>query len=194
MSYQCASALVSQPPFNREDVTRQAGRRFSSQTSSRHKMDTLTFIAKLVEFSAWPIASVAVILLLRKEIRRLLLLVRKLKAGPIEAEFEREVIELSESTKSLPAPPALPPSITLEKEALARLAKVNPRSAILEAWREVEASALRAVEQKNVSIPDRAIDSPAAAIRALAKENQLSEPPRESWRLFGLSHAAIAVA
>ena len=54
-------------------------------------MDTLTFIAKLVEFLAWPTAAVIVVVLLRDELRRLLSLVKKLKAGPVEAEFEREV-------------------------------------------------------------------------------------------------------
>jgi hypothetical protein len=137
-------------------------------------MDALTFIAKLVEFSAWPAASVVVVLLLRKEIRRLLLLVKKFKAGPIEAEFEREIIELSESTKSLPMPSALPPSITIEKEALVSLARIDPRAAIVEAWREVEATVLHTVDQQKLSIPDRDLGSPAAIIRALAREGLLS--------------------
>ncbi|WP_276968485.1 hypothetical protein, partial [Metallibacterium scheffleri] len=65
-------------------------------------MDTLTFIAKVIEFAAWPIAAVALVAMLRAEIKSLLPHVKRLKAGPVEAEFEREVKELEATAKTQP--------------------------------------------------------------------------------------------
>ena len=52
-------------------------------------MDFLAFIAKITEFTAWPLASVAMVVLLREQVGKSLPTLRKLKAGPIEAEFEQ---------------------------------------------------------------------------------------------------------
>ena len=70
-------------------------------------MDILTFITKLIEFTAWPIAAVALVAMLRTEIKSLLPYVKKLKAGPVEAEFEREIKELEATAKAQPQ--LLPP-------------------------------------------------------------------------------------
>ena len=101
-------------------------------------MDTLTFRSKLVEFLAWPAAAILLVFLLRDEIRRLAPNLKKLKAGPVEAEFEREIKELRASAdeqEDLLPPPEGP---TPEKQMLLQLVQINPRSAILEAWRGVE--------------------------------------------------------
>lgn len=52
-------------------------------------MDWLTFISKLIEFLAWPIALTAVALILKKEIKALLPLITKLEAGPLKVEMAR---------------------------------------------------------------------------------------------------------
>jgi hypothetical protein len=62
-------------------------------------MDTLSFIAKLIEVLAWPGAIVTVVLLLRKELKQLVPLLRKVKAGPVEAEFEREIAQLERAAR-----------------------------------------------------------------------------------------------
>jgi hypothetical protein len=54
-------------------------------------MDWLSFIASVLASVAWPAAMLCVVLLLRKELVARLPFLRKLKAGPVEAEFEREV-------------------------------------------------------------------------------------------------------
>jgi len=104
-------------------------------------MDVLAFIAKLVEALAWPLASVVLVALLRREIRSLLPFVKRFKAGPLEAEFEREVRELRSSVEE---------GVNVKHEELAasqstavKLAELNPRSAILEAWREIETTGRR---------------------------------------------------
>lgn len=137
-------------------------------------MDWFTFVEKLIGHLAWPVGAVVAVALLRNEIKQLLPFVKRLKAGPVEAEFEREVKELRATTESqeqlIPPPPQLSP----EKQMLLQLVQVNPRSAILEAWRGVEAAAARVVSSRAIYVPEREAGSPFAVIRAVAKEGVLS--------------------
>jgi len=139
-------------------------------------MDALTFIAKLIEFLAWPLAAVFVVVLLRTEIRRLLSLVRKLKAGPVEAEFEREIIRLEETTPpSLPAP-AIAQEADPEKLELIRLARTDPRAAIVEAWGQVEVEARSVAATKALNIESEDTRSVSSAFRAISRANLLPSP------------------
>ena len=62
-------------------------------------MDYPSIFIKLLEFGAWPAAAVLIVLLLRRELRPLIPMIRKLKAGPVEIELERVVKELAETKK-----------------------------------------------------------------------------------------------
>jgi len=137
-------------------------------------MDWLTFIVKLVEFLAWPFAAVVLVLLLRTELRQLLPHVKRLKAGPVEAEFEREVKELQKEASGQPTPPSLTAGLTAERQMLFQLVQVNPRSAILEAWRGVEEAALGLVQAKGLYVSERDARSAFAVIRAIGSANVLS--------------------
>ena len=137
-------------------------------------MDTLTFIAKLVEFAAWPVATVVLVLMLRDEIKKLLPSVKKLKAGPVEAEFEREVKELKATTEARPQLLPPPEGITPERQMLLQLVQVSPRSAVLEAWRGIEEASIRVVQSKGVYVSERDSMSPLSAARALNKEQLLT--------------------
>lgn len=130
-------------------------------------MDLLTFVAKLVEVLAWPVATVVLVVLLRQEIAALAPFIRKLKAGPLEAEFEREVRELRsavETTKSVSTIQPLSWQVSAEQ-----LAQVNPRSAILEAWRETELSAIREVRERQPGLTDQQVRSTREVIRLLGE-------------------------
>jgi hypothetical protein len=137
-------------------------------------MDALTFIAKLVEFLSWPSATVVLVLLLRGEIKDLFRYVKKLKAGPVEAEFEREVKELKATAEAQPQLLPPPEGATPERQMLLQLVQINPRSAVLEAWRGVEEASLRVIQNKGFYVPEREANSPLAVIRSLNKENVLS--------------------
>jgi hypothetical protein len=105
-------------------------------------MDLLSFVAKLVEALAWPTAVFAIVLLLRKELRKVVPLLKKLKAGPLEAEFEQEVQELRAQAQAQAEPGKTTlPLDTPERQKLLQLAQLNPRSAIIEAWQLVEFAA-----------------------------------------------------
>lgn len=153
-------------------------------------MDWLSFFASVIGSLAWPATLLAVVLLLRKQIAELLPLIRKLKAGPVEAEFEREVKELrAEASETLPTPELR--LLEGESKRLYELAQLSPRAAILEAWQGIEFSARRAALQRAGSpIPD--MSSPLRLIRALTQLELLSS---EDVALFndlrGLRNQAI---
>jgi hypothetical protein len=65
-------------------------------------MDTLTFIAKVLEHGAWPAAGLGIVWLLRAQLQELLRSIKKFKAGPVEVELERVSKEL-EKTKQVAA-------------------------------------------------------------------------------------------
>ena len=115
-------------------------------------MDWLTFISKVIESLAWPIAAVALVVLLRDEIAKLAPLIKRVKAGPLEAEFEREVKELKASTPEPSASGEAPPPDTASKSFLFQLAELHPRSAILESWVRVEAAARAVLDKKPVPV------------------------------------------
>lgn len=139
-------------------------------------MHWMEFIVELVKPLAWPIAVLIAVILLRKEIKVLFSVVRKLKAGPLEAEFDREVKELrAEVEKDLPLDTARAAAqdqrYYSQRQKLIQLAQVNPRSAIIEAWLGVEFAAQRALQQ--VGRPTQQYASPLALSRNLAKSEVL---------------------
>lgn len=117
-------------------------------------MDWLTFASKVIESISWPIAAVALVLLLREEIAKLAPFLKKFKAGPLEAEFERDVKELREikdSTPQLTKPADAQAVDTASKNFLFQLAELHPRSAILESWVRLEAAARAVLTHKNIA-------------------------------------------
>lgn len=138
-------------------------------------MDTLTFISKLVEALSWPAVALIAVTLLRKELGALLALLKKVKAGPVEAEFEREINELkSVADAELPAVEQQAPATSSQNE-LEQLAQVNPRAAIIEAWRRLELAARRALARLGVTMNWRDAASPIAHARNLARNALLSQ-------------------
>jgi len=144
-------------------------------------MDWLTFIAELFKALTWPVVVVAVVLLLRREIRDLLPFLKRLKAGPVEAEFDREVQEIKSGVET--QLPSIPPSVTTspEQQKLLQLAEVNPRSAIIEAWRGIEFAARKLLESRDPSLTLRELQSPIALLKAL---NRLEVLTRDEVALF----------
>lgn len=62
-------------------------------------MDCLTFIAKIFDAVAWPVAAVAIVYGLRGQLDALIPLIKRFKAGPIEMELEQIKKEL-DNTKA----------------------------------------------------------------------------------------------
>lgn len=137
-------------------------------------MDYLTFVAKLFEHLAWPIAVVVLAVLLREEIGKLLPLMKKFKAGPLEAEFGREMAVLKETT---PAPDPSTPGIKSPyfDSVLQQLAEVHPRSAVLEAWVRLEDAARAALSRPSSKIAGPGYIPAAKLAEELVKDGRIDQ-------------------
>ena len=135
-------------------------------------MDTLKFISEIVSSLTWPTVVLILVLILRGEITILLPQIKKLKAGPLEAEFDREVRELaleSESQVSLDSVSKMSP----EQQKLIQMAELSARSAIIDAWQNVEFAAMRVVQTMYPSIPPRDLYSSSNVLRILNRDEIL---------------------
>lgn len=118
----------------------------------RQFMDTLTFITKISEALAWPIASVMLVVLLRKEIRTLAPLIRRLKAGPVEAEFERGAEDFRMKLPEQPKVKEALESASSISIASAQSLGASPRGEVLDAWLQLEAAANEAIARNITKI------------------------------------------
>jgi hypothetical protein len=104
-------------------------------------MSTLEFIANMTGSLAWPLILLAVVLVFRRSIRQLLTQgwLKRIKAGPFEAEWERLVAETEEKVKAASSPDEIPSppdeSVTTE---FAFEASTAPAVAVLDAYAAVE--------------------------------------------------------
>ncbi|MDO8375108.1 MAG: hypothetical protein Q7T39_24520 [Polaromonas sp.] len=115
-------------------------------------MDALTFISKMTDALAWPFVALVLGLLLRKKVLDLIPGIRRLKAGPVEAEFELATKQLlsnaavatSQAEPSAPAKSLQAPEQRDDK-IIARLlnARNDPAGMILEGWANVDGELFR---------------------------------------------------
>ena len=132
-------------------------------------MDTLSFTINVFEALAWPISTIVLVLLLRHEIRTLLPYLRKIKAGPLEAEFERGTSILK---AELPQQPKAAEAVKhIEESSLDRL---NPRSEVLEAWLNLEAASNAALAKRQIQQHGPGALSTRPSLRNLANTLQNS--------------------
>jgi hypothetical protein len=109
-------------------------------------MDLLTFISKIIDAIAWPIVVLILGLAFREKISDLLPFLRKIKAGPVEAEFSVEARKILEDSKEIIAKSSVTSSKAQETDiALAKIytAKHDPTNMILEGWRSVDGALFR---------------------------------------------------
>ncbi len=100
-------------------------------------MSDLEFIAALVKALAWPIVVLAVALLFRRQLAKLLdQPLRSLRAGPLEANWDLQAAELRTELADSSSPgPAGSPDATAD---LAPLASAAPVAAVLQAFSRIE--------------------------------------------------------
>jgi hypothetical protein len=102
-------------------------------------MDWLTFVASIIGSLAWPSVVVFLVLLLRHQLRRLILRVLSLKWGGVEVSFKEILEEAREVVEGIreKAPPKLAPPQP-QDDALMLLLRTNPSGAVLDAYRLIE--------------------------------------------------------
>jgi hypothetical protein len=136
-------------------------------------LDILSFVAAVIGAVAWPVAVILLVWLLRFELRDLLRIVKKLKAGPVEAEFDRQIENLRAEAQA--AAPQLQPTteVQTQTDPLIDLATRHPRAAILETWRQVEFALRRLADSRDLIPPDVDRISNEYLVRGLTKERLL---------------------
>lgn len=99
-------------------------------------MDTKQFIASLVSSLAWPAAVVCIVLLFRARLAQLLSdNLRRLKAGPVELEFERLIsVAQAQIEGAIPVDQATQAATA----DLASIAHTAPTAAVIEAFGRIE--------------------------------------------------------
>lgn len=100
------------------------------------------FVASLMRSLAWPAGVLAVVIVLRRPIGVVLGQgVRRLKAGPVEVEFdqiEAEVREELARSPELADDTPVPAPVGSLSEVLAGLAETSPKTAVLTAYQRIE--------------------------------------------------------
>jgi hypothetical protein len=130
-------------------------------------MDWLEFISSMTKALAWPAAILAILLIFRKSIIRVLPEIRRLKAGPSGLELEwidrkldeaREQLEASQEALEEPASSAASEDSKQRTKAAERasrtfmeeiteLADISPQAAVVEAYRRLESVLRLAITQ-----------------------------------------------
>ena len=115
-------------------------------------MNILSFVSNLVASLAWPVTAIVALLLVRRILVSMVPLIRRLKYSDLEVSFGREVAAIRDAADAA----AIEPSETTKKsqawEDLIRLAAVRPRSAVREAWRQVESALINTAKTRNLQI------------------------------------------
>lgn len=128
-------------------------------------MGTLEFIHGIVDSLAWPLTTIAVITLLRKQIGLLLSRIKRIKHKDSEIEIEQGIANAAKQADENNLPQVNPSS---ENDRIYRLAADSPRGAILDSWLEVE-EAIKSYCERN-GIIDNA-RSPLQLIQSMHMRN-----------------------
>lgn len=119
-------------------------------------MDWLTFISSLVGSLAWPLTVIGVALFFRRTIKETLARpLRRVKAGPFEAEWEAKVVEAFVDVAESPETGAPPPGRDLVSERLRPVAEQLPAAAVMAAYAEIEEALRRHLTLAGNVEPDR---------------------------------------
>lgn len=124
-------------------------------------MDWLTFISKIMESLAWPIAVIIMVIILRLPLAQLVSLLRKLKYKGLELDFAEklEKVETEAERADLPRPVSIHPEKMIaginadSRISIRQLAITSPRAAIGEIWRQLESAISDALERKGIALP-----------------------------------------
>lgn len=135
-------------------------------------MDSLTFVSELIKTIIWPITVLVIFYQLRSPISNAINFLDKMKYKDLELEFGKRVEELAKEAKKQ-IPTIVETNTT--KDRLIELAKISPRSAILEAWLLVEDASIKKITEKKIKISSSDKRSPLKLEQTLSKNNILDD-------------------
>ncbi|MFM0284152.1 hypothetical protein P0D75_39705 [Paraburkholderia sediminicola] len=152
-------------------------------------MDWLTFTSKALEALAWPTVVLILGLVFRQKLLDLIPAIKKIKAGPVEAEFEfaakkvlaeaAEVASPADSTElTAPLTPASEPGRDLITKL--RNARTDATGAIIEGWATLDGELFRLAQQISLDGIEAPTASTTRVYQAVIASNVL---PNETRRL-----------
>lgn len=118
-------------------------------------MDWLQFISSIVGSLAWPITLVIAFFIIKNHLSTLFPFVERLKYKDFELEFRKSVQELTEKSRDALPRPNVDEQAAAPRDRLYTLAEISPRSAILEAWLEVETAAADALQTRDPQVASK---------------------------------------
>jgi len=153
------------------------------------------FIAAIVSSLAWPATLVVAFVLLKNQLPALFPFIERLKYKGLEVEFRKSVQELTEKSRgALPAPEL--DELAQPRNRLYTLAELSPRSAILEAWLQVETAAADALQSHDPSLESKVRMVAPLRIGELLNRRQIINAQQLEifHRLRGLRNQAVHIA
>ncbi len=139
-------------------------------------MDWKTFIIEILNAVSWPVAAVIGVWLFRKPIYDLIPLIKKLKYKELEMEFSEQVRELKkESEKALPSTDKQETKLIENKSKYLQLLDISPRSAVLEAWLELETAMIDNIHRHELINHEGILRGHSRLGHVLLKENIINK-------------------
>ena len=152
-------------------------------------MDWLTFISKIIESIAWPVAVVSILVLFKSPFSKVFLGLTNFKYKDLSMDFKRDLVELEEATKDDLEPEESPdlseqdiPEVNnlrikarSKEEEIEQVAIISPQAAIPLAWSMVEDSLLKAVMNLAISADYPPRNSPLKKIELLRKYTPIDD-------------------
>ncbi|MFP3850490.1 hypothetical protein [Pseudomonas sp. W5-01] len=99
-------------------------------------MDWKQFIAAIVTASAWPVAAVVLVMMLKGPLVDILGRIRSLKIKDFNFDLSGKLDEVAVAVAANASEPPAP--VATAARPVLELARIDPRSAVLSAWLEVE--------------------------------------------------------
>jgi hypothetical protein len=180
MTGRIAARIPDAPAVDMSDAWQTGSR--SAQSAMRPAlpfgpMSVLEFVASLVRSLAWPAAVIAIAILLRHQLRRLLTgPVRRMRAGPFELEWDRLLSKAEAEVDQPVERSSLQEADGGLIEELAQVATVAPGAAVMEAHAQLERT-LRALLEKAEGVSTEQIARMGAVrLARLARDREVITP------------------
>lgn len=129
-------------------------------------MNTSELIVQLVDKLVWPTTAITIILISKKEIKRLIPQIKKAKISQLELEFDKSISEIDSILKK---------ESTEKKDwytHLIKTAQKTPKTATINAWNGLERRCIELIKTANISIDSRS-NQPYKDIQKALQENRL---------------------
>lgn len=113
-------------------------------------------IVDLIDALAWPIATVILALIFRREFRSVVRRLTALKYKDFQADFGQDLLEVEKQLKAMAAEAQGQTEEDAESlsryERLMRITEMSPRAAIMEAWRDIEVTTKQVTDAYGISV------------------------------------------